>query len=198
MPERFKTFGDVALQAHLAHNYPADHGARTGSVRLLRSEELGLSVRHAHRGRRSGCRDRPRHAAALYRRGRLRSRHQPADRRRPGARRRGARHGSGAASRMRPTTIRRSSRADRSSNTRCRARTICPRSKLGSTVTPSPHNPLGVKGIGEAGTIASTAAVANAVVDALRAVRHHASRHAVHRRKGVARDARRRRAAAQA
>ncbi|MBF6594671.1 MAG: molybdopterin-dependent oxidoreductase [Thermaceae bacterium] len=36
------------------------------------------------------------------------------------------------------------------------------------TVTPSPHNPLGVKGIGEAGTIASTAAVANAVLDALR------------------------------
>ncbi|WP_155297895.1 xanthine dehydrogenase family protein molybdopterin-binding subunit [Deinococcus kurensis] len=37
----------------------------------------------------------------------------------------------------------------------------------GHTVTPSPHNPLGVKGIGEAGTIASTAAVANAVMDAL-------------------------------
>ncbi|MEM4290506.1 MAG: molybdopterin cofactor-binding domain-containing protein [Nitrososphaerota archaeon] len=36
-----------------------------------------------------------------------------------------------------------------------------------STVTPSPHNPLGVKGIGEAGTIASTPAVANAVLDAL-------------------------------
>jgi len=36
------------------------------------------------------------------------------------------------------------------------------------TVTPSPTNPLGVKGIGEAGTIASTAAVANAVIDALK------------------------------
>ncbi len=36
------------------------------------------------------------------------------------------------------------------------------------TVTPSPHNPLGIKGIGEAGTIASTAAVASAVMDALR------------------------------
>jgi carbon-monoxide dehydrogenase large subunit len=35
------------------------------------------------------------------------------------------------------------------------------------TVTPSPHNPLGVKGIGEAGTIAATPAVVNAVVDAL-------------------------------
>jgi carbon-monoxide dehydrogenase large subunit len=36
------------------------------------------------------------------------------------------------------------------------------------TVTPCPHNPLGIKGIGEAGTIASTAAIANAVLDALR------------------------------
>jgi carbon-monoxide dehydrogenase large subunit len=42
-----------------------------------------------------------------------------------------------------------------------------PSFELGHTVTPSPHNPLGVKGIGEAGTIASTAAVANAVMDAL-------------------------------
>ena len=37
-----------------------------------------------------------------------------------------------------------------------------------NTVTPSPHHPLGVKGIGEAGTIASTVAVYNAVMDALR------------------------------
>jgi carbon-monoxide dehydrogenase large subunit len=37
-----------------------------------------------------------------------------------------------------------------------------------STVTPSPHHPLGCKGIGEAGTIASTATVYNAVIDALR------------------------------
>ena len=35
------------------------------------------------------------------------------------------------------------------------------------TVTPSPVNPLGVKGAGEAGTIASPVAVANAVIDAL-------------------------------
>jgi aerobic carbon-monoxide dehydrogenase large subunit len=34
--------------------------------------------------------------------------------------------------------------------------------------TPAPGNPLGVKGVGEAGTIASTPAVVNAVVDALR------------------------------
>ncbi len=36
-----------------------------------------------------------------------------------------------------------------------------------NTVTPCPHNPLGVKGAGEAGAIGSTPAVVNAVVDAL-------------------------------
>ena len=34
---------------------------------------------------------------------------------------------------------------------------------LGSTVTPSPSNPLGIKGVGEAGTIGATPAIANAV-----------------------------------
>ncbi len=38
---------------------------------------------------------------------------------------------------------------------------------LGSTVTPSPVNPLGVKGVGEAGTIGATPAIANAVLDAM-------------------------------
>jgi aerobic carbon-monoxide dehydrogenase large subunit len=36
------------------------------------------------------------------------------------------------------------------------------------TVTPTPHNPMGAKGIGEAATIGSTPATVNAVVDALR------------------------------
>ena len=42
-----------------------------------------------------------------------------------------------------------------------------PRFTIGRTETPSPHNPLGVKGAGEMGTIASTVAIANAVMDAL-------------------------------
>ncbi len=42
-----------------------------------------------------------------------------------------------------------------------------PSFRTDSTVTPSPTNPMGVKGIGEAGTIASTPAVVNAVADAL-------------------------------
>jgi aerobic carbon-monoxide dehydrogenase large subunit len=39
--------------------------------------------------------------------------------------------------------------------------------ELDRTVTPSPVNPLGIKGVGEAGAIASPPAVVNAVMDAL-------------------------------
>jgi carbon-monoxide dehydrogenase large subunit len=42
-----------------------------------------------------------------------------------------------------------------------------PSFELGSTVTPTPVNALGVKGVGEAGTIGAAAAVMNAVLDAL-------------------------------
>ena len=42
-----------------------------------------------------------------------------------------------------------------------------PKFEIGRVETPSPHNPLGVKGAGEMGTIASTVCIANAVIDAL-------------------------------
>jgi len=42
-----------------------------------------------------------------------------------------------------------------------------PNFELDETVTPSPHHPIGVKGVGETGTIASTPTVYNAVIDAL-------------------------------
>jgi CO/xanthine dehydrogenase Mo-binding subunit len=45
--------------------------------------------------------------------------------------------------------------------------TEVPRPEVHHTETPSPNNPLGVKGVGEAGTIAVPAAIANAVSDAL-------------------------------
>lgn len=49
-----------------------------------------------------------------------------------------------------------------------------PSFEASNTETPSPHNPLGAKGIGESATVGSTPAVQNAVVDALRhlGVRH--------------------------
>jgi carbon-monoxide dehydrogenase large subunit len=50
----------------------------------------------------------------------------------------------------------------------------CPSWELAEMVTPSPHHPLGAKGIGECATVGSPAAVVNAVMDALRpfGVRH--------------------------
>ncbi|MEE8374688.1 MAG: molybdopterin cofactor-binding domain-containing protein, partial [Acidimicrobiia bacterium] len=42
-----------------------------------------------------------------------------------------------------------------------------PRFELGETVTPSPHHPIGAKGVGESATVGSPAAYVNAVVDAL-------------------------------
>ena len=43
----------------------------------------------------------------------------------------------------------------------------CPSPELGETVTPSPHHPIGAKGIGESATVGSPPAVVNSVVDAL-------------------------------
>jgi len=43
-----------------------------------------------------------------------------------------------------------------------------PSLEVGHVVTPSPLNPLGVKGAGEGGTLPAPAAIANAVADALR------------------------------
>ncbi|MGH9114679.1 MAG: aerobic carbon-monoxide dehydrogenase large subunit [Acidimicrobiales bacterium] len=43
----------------------------------------------------------------------------------------------------------------------------CPSWELGQTVTPSPHHPIGAKGVGESATVGSPAAVVNAVLDAI-------------------------------
>ena len=50
----------------------------------------------------------------------------------------------------------------------------CPSWELGTTVTPSPHHPIGAKGVGESATVGSPPAVVNAVLDALKplGVRH--------------------------
>ena len=49
-----------------------------------------------------------------------------------------------------------------------------PTFELGETTTPSPHHPLGCKGVGESATVGSPAAIVNAVIDALKpfGVRH--------------------------
>jgi carbon-monoxide dehydrogenase large subunit len=42
-----------------------------------------------------------------------------------------------------------------------------PNWELGATVTPSPHHPIGAKGVGESATVGSPPAIMNAVIDAL-------------------------------
>jgi carbon-monoxide dehydrogenase large subunit len=39
--------------------------------------------------------------------------------------------------------------------------------ETGKTITPSPHHPIGAKGVGESATVGAPPAIANAVVDAL-------------------------------
>lgn len=50
----------------------------------------------------------------------------------------------------------------------------CPSWETGETITPSPHHPLGLKGVGESATVGSPPAVVNAIIDALQpfGVRH--------------------------
>jgi carbon-monoxide dehydrogenase large subunit len=42
-----------------------------------------------------------------------------------------------------------------------------PKWELGKTVTPSPHHPIGAKGVGESPTVGAPPAIANAIVDAM-------------------------------
>ncbi|HEY0250423.1 MAG TPA: molybdopterin cofactor-binding domain-containing protein, partial [Kofleriaceae bacterium] len=42
-----------------------------------------------------------------------------------------------------------------------------PKWELGKTITPSPHHPIGAKGVGESPTVGAPPAIANAIVDAL-------------------------------
>jgi carbon-monoxide dehydrogenase large subunit len=42
-----------------------------------------------------------------------------------------------------------------------------PKFEMGETVTPSPHHPIGAKGVGESATVGSPAAFVNAVIDAV-------------------------------
>ena len=58
--DRSKSFGEVALTAYVPHNYPRRFGAGSRRDRVLRPEELYLSIGRAHRR----SRDRPRNRAS--------------------------------------------------------------------------------------------------------------------------------------
>ena len=108
-----------------------------------------------------------RRRAEVRRRRRLRQPDQPDHRRGPGARRRHPGPGPGAVRGGRLRRRRQPHSRRRSPTTWCPPRRDVPSITTGHTITPSPTNPLGVKGIGEAGTIGAAPAVMNAVVDAL-------------------------------
>ena len=154
--------------------------------RHLRPGQLLVPARHAPVRDRGGHRDRAGEDPLLRGGRRRRQGGQPADRRGPGARRPRPGHRPGA---VRGGRLRRRRQPDhhaRSPTTWCRPRPTCRRYVTDRTETPATTNPLGVKGVGEAGTIASTPAVVNAIVDALRPLGRHGHHDAVHAGAGLA------------
>ena len=131
---------------------PRRAGAQPRSAGHLRPAELLVAVRHPHVRRRGRHRDRPRRGVEVRRRRRLRRAGQPDDRRRSGARR--VVQGIGQAlweeavydtdGNLKTSTL---------AEYLVPAASDVPSITTGHTVTPSPTNQLGVKGIGEAGTI---------------------------------------------
>ena len=97
---------------------------------------------------------------------RLRQDHQPDDRRGPGARRHHAGHRPGAHRRLPLRGIGQLVTGSFMDYCMPRAADV-PLYKIDTRETPCTHNPLGVKGCGEAGAIGAPAAVMNAITDAL-------------------------------
>ena len=96
-PERRRRSRQLAFAALTAHNLPDGHGAEPRRVDVLRSAELHVPVRHAHRVRRGRRRDRQgRRSSATSRSTTAATSDQPDDRRGPGARRHRAGHRAGA------------------------------------------------------------------------------------------------------
>ena len=166
--DRKVPFGQVALTAYVPHNYPLDKlepGLNenafydpTNFTYPAGSYVCEVEIDKAHRHR---------HGGEVHRGRRLRQHHQPDDRRRPGAGRdrAGPRAGHDGSLRLR----RRRPAAHRHATWTmpCRGPADLPDFDIDNCVTPCTHNPLGVKGCGEAGAIGSPPAFINALTDAL-------------------------------
>ena len=133
----------------------------------LRSGKLLLPARHAPVRGRGGHRDGRGRDPQVRLRRRRRPRGQPDDRGGPDARRTRAGHRAGA---LRGRRLRRVGHHAVGSFAEylVPGAPDLPTFVTDRTETPATGNPLGVKGVGESGTIASTPAVVNAVVDAVR------------------------------
>ena len=162
--DRFRGRGAHGIRAP---QLPGGARAGAGVLQLLRSGQLHLPLRGPHRRRRGRHRDGGGEAGALRRLRRRGQRRQPDDRRRPGPHG-GVTHGIGQAL-MEGAIYDDDGQLINGSYMDYalpRADEL-PRFETDRTVTPCPHNPLGVKGAGETGTIGATPAVVNAVIDAL-------------------------------
>ena len=140
--------------------------ARPREHRLLRSRPRQHRQRRARDDRRGRSRDGDGPDQALRRRPRLRPRHQPDDRRGPDPGRRRARHRQRV---LRAAGLRRAGPADQRVVHGLPAADRHRRAgfETAHRETPSPVNPVGLKGVGEAGCIPTGALFAQAVEDAL-------------------------------
>ena len=131
----------------------------------LRRDRLHVPVRRPRLGGRGRHRDRQGHHAPPHRRRRLRAHPQPAARRGPAARRHRPGRRAGAV-RVGPVRRRRQPGHANLADYAIPSAAELPSFETSNTETDSPRNPSGAKGIGESGTIGSTPAIHNAVVDA--------------------------------
>ena len=166
--DRKKMFGEVAFAAYVPHNYPHDKlepGLNENAFYDPTNFTFpaGTYVCEVEVDRDTGATQIDR----VHRGGRLRQDHQPDDRRGPGARRPRAGHRPGAHRGLPLRRHRASWSPARSWTTASRAPATCRSFKVDTRETPCTHNPLGVKGCGEAGAIGAPAAVMNAITDAL-------------------------------
>ena len=165
--DRSMNIAEVAFSAYVPHNYPLDElEPGLEETGFYDPANFTFPGRHSRVRSGGGPGDRSHRDRELDRRRRLRQRRQPDDRR--GQVHGGVAHGVGQAllegcaydadgqlltgSFMDYTMPRADDLPDMTVETTC---------------TPCPHNPLGVKGCGEAGAIAAPAAVMNAITDAL-------------------------------
>ena len=163
VPAKTVTMKEVAFAAYtnMAQNEPGLEATYYYDPPNMTYPERRL---RGGRGRRS--RDGRNEGAPLRRRRRLRRRHQPDDRRRADPRRADRRLRDG----VHPgdPVRRRGQQPEHQLHGLPRA-DVARDAALGdgNTVTPSPHHPMGAKGVGESPNVGSPAAFVNAVIDAL-------------------------------
>ena len=164
-PDRSKTIQEIAFAAYT--NHPAGHGGRPGGGRLLRPAQPDLPLRLVH----------------------LRRRHRQGHRRRSHVRRfvavddcgniinpmivDGQIHG-GLTMGFAPSLYEEITYDEQGNNLDgtfmdylLPTAVETPAWETDKTVTPSPHHPIGAKGVGESATVGAPPAIVNAVVDAL-------------------------------